>query len=96
MYLVVSKHVISVIVVQELGKKANSPICISKVLQKAKTQYQIIEKLVVALVTSARCLRPYFHLHTIVVRIDHPIRENDYMIDRTIQVFFEVCIKRGN
>ncbi|RDY08851.1 hypothetical protein CR513_06870, partial [Mucuna pruriens] len=44
---------------QERGKK--------KTLE-TDTQYQIIEKLVLALVTSAKRLRPYFHSHTMVLR----------------------------
>ncbi|XP_020225120.1 uncharacterized protein LOC109807003 [Cajanus cajan] len=38
-------------------------------------RYQTIEKLALALVTSARRLRPYFQSHQIVVKTDYPIKQ---------------------
>ncbi|RDX67536.1 hypothetical protein CR513_53569, partial [Mucuna pruriens] len=75
LYLVVSKYAVSVVMVQEQGKKQTPIYCTSKVLQEAQTRYHIIEKLVLGLVTSARRLRPYFHLHTIIIRTNHPIQQ---------------------
>ncbi|XP_072077893.1 uncharacterized protein [Arachis hypogaea] len=47
----------------------------SKTLQNAELRYLSIEKLALALVFSARRLRPYFQSHEIHVRIDHPLRQ---------------------
>lgn len=44
-------------------------------LHDAEIRYQVIEKLAFALVTAARCLRPYFQSHQIVVKTDHPIKQ---------------------
>ncbi|RDX91865.1 hypothetical protein CR513_26087, partial [Mucuna pruriens] len=51
-----SEHAFSVLVVQKQGKKQNSIYCINKVLHEAETRYQMIENLVLALVTSTRQL----------------------------------------
>nr|KYP61955.1 Pro-Pol polyprotein [Cajanus cajan] len=37
--------------------------------------YQMIEKLALALVTSARGLRPYFQSHQVIVKTDYPIKQ---------------------
>ncbi|KAM1750065.1 hypothetical protein ACFX12_010838 [Malus domestica] len=47
----------------------------SKALQDAETRYSNIEKLTLALVMSARKLRPYFQAHYIIVLINHPLRQ---------------------
>ncbi|XP_025664456.1 uncharacterized protein [Arachis hypogaea] len=47
----------------------------SKTLQNAELRYPSIEKLALALVFSARRLRPYFQSHEIHVRTDHPLRQ---------------------
>ncbi|KAK3012318.1 hypothetical protein RJ639_012618 [Escallonia herrerae] len=44
-----------------------------KVLQDVETRYPRIDKVALALVTSARKLRPYFQSHTIVVLTDQPL-----------------------
>ncbi|RDX86987.1 hypothetical protein CR513_31590, partial [Mucuna pruriens] len=75
LYPTMFEHAISVVVVQEQGKSQDLVYCINKVLQDAETRYQMIEKLVLALITSAQRLQPYFHSHMIVVRTNHPIRQ---------------------
>ncbi|KAM1043670.1 hypothetical protein ACFX2A_035715 [Malus domestica] len=45
----------------------------SKALQDAETRYSNIEKLALALVMSARKLRPYFQAHSIIVLTNHPL-----------------------
>ncbi|KAK2998728.1 hypothetical protein RJ639_022763 [Escallonia herrerae] len=44
-----------------------------EVLQDVETRYPRIDKVALALVTSARKLRPYFQSHTIVVLTDQPL-----------------------
>ncbi|KAM1267654.1 hypothetical protein COP2_000036 [Malus domestica] len=46
----------------------------SKALQDVETRYSNIEKLALALVMSARKLRPYFQAHFIIVLTNHPLR----------------------
>ncbi|KAK3017191.1 hypothetical protein RJ639_007842 [Escallonia herrerae] len=48
---------------------------VSKVLQDVETRYPKIDKITLALIISARRLRPYFQSHTIVVLIDQPFRK---------------------
>ncbi|XP_057740322.1 uncharacterized protein LOC130957483 [Arachis stenosperma] len=57
-------------------KKQQFPIYFtSKTLQNAELRYPTIEKLALALVFSARRLRPYFQSHEIHVRTDHPLHQ---------------------
>nr|KYP49835.1 Retrovirus-related Pol polyprotein from transposon 17.6 [Cajanus cajan] len=75
LYLVVAEGAISAVVVQE-HQKVQTPIYfISRVLQDIEKQYQMIEKLALALVTAARRLRPYFQSHQVVIKTDYPIKQ---------------------
>lgn len=57
----------------EVGEK---PIYyVSRVFKGAKLPYQKIECLALAVVTTARKLRPYFQSHKIVVKSNYPIRQ---------------------
>jgi len=47
----------------------------SRILQDPETQYQMVEKVALAIITAARRLRPYFQSHTIIIRTDHPIQK---------------------
>lgn len=44
-------------------------------LADAETKYLSLEKIVLALIISARRLKPYFHAHTIIVLIDQLIKQ---------------------
>ncbi|KAK3007400.1 hypothetical protein RJ639_016406 [Escallonia herrerae] len=48
---------------------------VTKVLQDVETRYPKIDKIALALIISARRLRPYFQSHTIVVLTDQPLRK---------------------
>lgn len=62
------------LVVKREGRKA--PIYIvSRALQGPKTNYPILEKLVLALIYAARCLRWYFQAHLIEVLTNCPIKQ---------------------
>ncbi|RDY06963.1 hypothetical protein CR513_08991, partial [Mucuna pruriens] len=94
LYVAVSENAISVVVVQEQGKSQDLVYCICKVLQEAKTQYQMIEKLVLTLVTSTSCLhRPPYSAGAVEIRAR---KEDDYMVDRTIRILFEVRAEGSN
>nr|XP_025623573.1 uncharacterized protein LOC112715921 [Arachis hypogaea] len=75
LYLSVSNHAISSVLVTEIERKQNPVYFISRVLQPTETRYPKIEQLALALVTTARRLRHYFQSHTIIVRIDQPLRQ---------------------
>nr|KYP73029.1 Transposon Ty3-I Gag-Pol polyprotein [Cajanus cajan] len=71
-YLCVSNDTISTVLIQE--KEGQQPIYfISRMLQEAETRYQLLEKVALGLVHTARPLRQYFQSHQIVVRTDCPI-----------------------
>ncbi|KAL2243910.1 UNVERIFIED_CONTAM: Retrovirus-related Pol polyprotein from transposon opus [Sesamum indicum] len=73
-YLAVSENAISSALVRK-EEGVQSPIYyVSKMLQGAERRYAQIEKLALALVVTARKLRPYFQGHRIVVLTNHPLR----------------------
>ncbi|XP_072076738.1 uncharacterized protein [Arachis hypogaea] len=61
--------------VTERNKVQHPVYFVSKTLQHAELNYPRIEKLALALIFSARRLRPYFQNHVIHVRTDHPLRQ---------------------
>ena len=48
---------------------------ISKALREAKLRYPMVEKLALALVTTAERLKYYFQSYPVVVRTDLPLRK---------------------
>ena len=72
-YLVVSKEAISVALVQEIEGEEQPIYFVSRTLHAVETRYQIIEKVALALVLTARRICPYFQNHSITVRTDYPI-----------------------
>ncbi|KAL2246210.1 UNVERIFIED_CONTAM: Retrovirus-related Pol polyprotein from transposon [Sesamum indicum] len=74
LYLAVSDDAVSSVLIKEEGKVQNPVYYVSKMLQGAETRYAEIEKLALAVVVTARKLRPYFQSHRIVVRTNHPLR----------------------
>ncbi|CAL2226479.1 unnamed protein product [Prunus armeniaca] len=73
-YLAVSNSAVSsALIREELG--AQHPIFYtSKALLDAETRYPKLEKLILALVVSARKLRPYYQAHRVIVMTDFPLR----------------------
>ena len=63
MYLSIADEAISSTLVQEEGKHQLPIYFISRILDDAKKRYQMIEKVVLTLITSARQLKPYFQSH---------------------------------
>ena len=51
----------------------NNRYIISRTLHAGETRYQMIEKVALALVLTARRMRPYFQNHSIIIRTDYPI-----------------------
>lgn len=75
LYLAVSENAMSTVLVEE-SETGEQPIYfVSRVLKGAELRYQKIERLALAVVTTARKLRPYFQSHKIVVKSDYPIKQ---------------------
>ncbi|XP_012836532.1 PREDICTED: uncharacterized protein LOC105957150 [Erythranthe guttata] len=73
-YLAVGEFAVSSVFAQE-EEGVQSPVYYaSKLLRGAEMRYSEIEKMGLALVTTARKLRPYFISHAIVVRTNHPMK----------------------
>ncbi|KAL0395060.1 UNVERIFIED_CONTAM: hypothetical protein Slati_4472200 [Sesamum latifolium] len=74
-YLAVSENAISSVLVREEQKEQQPVYYVNRMLQGAEKRYIQIEKLALALVTTARKLRPYFQSHLIVVLTNHLLRQ---------------------
>ncbi|KAM2564900.1 hypothetical protein TB2_013148 [Malus domestica] len=74
-YLSVSASPVSSVLIRKNGNVERPVYYPRKALQDADTRYSNIEKLALALVMSARKLRPYFQAHSIIVLTNHPLRQ---------------------
>ncbi|GLU06525.1 hypothetical protein SLE2022_235520 [Rubroshorea leprosula] len=70
LYLGTSDEAISSVLVREEGKQQKPIYYINSVLHGVELRYPIVEKAALAVVTSARKLRPYFQSHPIIVLTD--------------------------
>ncbi|GKU95478.1 hypothetical protein SLEP1_g8835 [Rubroshorea leprosula] len=75
LYLGISDEAISSVLVREEARQQKPIYYISSVLHGAELRYPIAEKAALAVVTSARKLRPYFQSHPIIVLTDQPLRQ---------------------
>ncbi|XP_072058155.1 uncharacterized protein [Arachis hypogaea] len=75
LYLSVTDWAISSTLVTERNNVQHPVYFVSKTLQHAELNYPRIEKLALALIFSARRLRPYFQSHVIHVRTNQPLRQ---------------------
>ncbi|KAM1053108.1 hypothetical protein ACFX2C_000641 [Malus domestica] len=74
-YLLVSTSAVSSVLIQNDGNVERHVYYASKALQDAETRYFNIKKLALALVMSARKLRPYFQAHSIILLTNHHLRQ---------------------
>ncbi|KAL2231768.1 UNVERIFIED_CONTAM: Gag-Pol polyprotein [Sesamum indicum] len=74
LYLGVSEIAVSSVLVREEANNQNPIYYVSKMLQGAESRYSEMEKLALALVVTARKLRPYFQSHKVVVLTNHPLK----------------------
>ena len=74
LYLAVSEHTVSAVLVRGEGIKQLPIYYVSKAHLDAETRYSHLEKLALALIVATRKLRPYFHAHPIVVVTSFPIK----------------------
>ncbi|GAU35844.1 hypothetical protein TSUD_63330 [Trifolium subterraneum] len=74
LYLDVSENSMSSALVQDIKGEERPVYFVSRIFKGAEIRYQKIEKLSLAVVTTARRLRHYFQSHKIVVKTDHSIK----------------------
>ena len=72
MYLSVSEHVVSVVLLRDQGVQ-QLVYYVSKTLIDTETSYLPLEKLVLALVHAMRKLPHYFQAHTVYVLTEYPL-----------------------
>ncbi|XP_057426035.1 uncharacterized protein LOC130719423 [Lotus japonicus] len=75
LYLAVTDRAVSTVLLQEEGKKQKIIYFVSHTLQGAELRYQKIEKAALAILKTARRLRPYFQSLSIKVKTDVPLRQ---------------------
>jgi len=74
-HLVVTHSAIGSVLVYDEGRKQSPVYFTSRTLQPVEERYQIIEKLVLALIFSVRRLQHYFRSHSMTVKTDYPIKQ---------------------
>ena len=74
LYLAVSQHAVSAVLVRTEGIQHLPIFYVSKTLFPAETRYLPLEKLALALMMASRKLAHYFHAHTIVVLTEFPLK----------------------
>ncbi|KAL0455922.1 UNVERIFIED_CONTAM: hypothetical protein Slati_0931400 [Sesamum latifolium] len=75
LYLSVMPQVVSSVLIREEEGRQMPIYYVSKVLNGAKGRYALIEKMALALVVTARKLRPYFLTHPVGVKINMPLKQ---------------------
>ncbi|KAK3006151.1 hypothetical protein RJ639_015494 [Escallonia herrerae] len=75
-FLSITEAAVSTVLFREEDGVQKPIYYISKVLQDVETRYPKIAKIALALIISARRLRPYFQSHTIIVLTDQPLRKS--------------------
>ena len=75
LYLVVSNFSTSAALVRERDRIQQPVYNCSRALRGTEEKYPKMEKLILALVTTARRLRPYFQAHTIEIPTEHPMKQ---------------------
>lgn len=70
-----SDNAISSVILQEINGEQKIIYFVSHTLQSPKVRYQKIEKAALAVLVTARHLRPYFQSFPIKVRMDLPLRQ---------------------
>ena len=75
LYLVVSDFSTSAVLVRDKDRVQHPVYYCSRALRGAEERYPRMEKLILALVTTARKLRPYFQAHNIEVPTEYPMKQ---------------------
>ena len=75
LYLAISDFSTSAVLVRDKDRVQHPVYYCSRALRGAEERYPRMEKLILALVTEARKLRPYFQAHTIEVPTEYPMKQ---------------------
>ena len=75
LYLSISDFLTSAALVRDQDRTQQSVYCCNRALRRAEERYPKMENLVLALVTTARRLRPYFQAHTIEILTEHQMKK---------------------
>ena len=75
LYLAVTPHAVSSVLIREEGRVQKPVYYTSRALRGAEARYPQIEKLAFALITAFRKLRHYFQSHIINVMTNHPLKK---------------------
>ena len=75
LYLAVSDFWTSTVLVRDKERGQHPVYYCSRALRGAEKRYPRMEKLILALVTAAQKLRPYFQAHTIEVPTEYPMKQ---------------------
>ena len=75
LYLAISDFATSAALVRERNRVQQPVYYCSRALRGAKERYPKMEKLILALVTTSRKLRPYFQAHTVEVLTEYPMKQ---------------------
>ncbi|KAK3022983.1 hypothetical protein RJ639_046687 [Escallonia herrerae] len=75
LYLSVAEVAVSAVLVREGDGVQKLIYYVSNVLQDVETRYPKIDRIALALITSARRLRPHFQSHSIIVLTNQPLRK---------------------
>jgi len=74
LYLSISEHAISVVLIVERATVKIPMYYVSHALVEAEVNYPLAEKFAYALVMASRKLRPYFEAHKILILTDKPLK----------------------
>ena len=75
LYLAVSYFLTSAVLIRDKDPVQHPVSYCSRALRGAEERYPKLEKLILALVTTARKLHPYFQVHTIKIPIEYPMKQ---------------------
>jgi len=75
LYLSVSDNAMSYVLTEDSEERERPIYFVSKVFKGAKLRYQKIKRLAVAIITTARKLRPYFQSNKIIVKTNYPVKQ---------------------
>ena len=75
LYLVVSNFSTNAVLIRDKDRVQHPVYYCTRALRGAEERYPRMEKLILALVITARKLRPYFQAHTIEVPTEYPMKQ---------------------
>ncbi|XP_028122910.1 pleiotropic drug resistance protein 2-like [Camellia sinensis] len=86
LYLVVSEHAVSAVIIREEKGEQMAVYYVNKTLASTETMYLPLEKLTLALVMASKKLNHYFQAHKIMVLTEHPLKSLLQQGDLTARV----------